>query len=269
MEISYFCQLAVTNTILVQGVKAKEFLQAHLTAQLNTKLEFFPTALCNVKGRVLATFYVNKITEQSYKLIFFSDLADLTMKFLGKTAPFSKVTLKKTENEFAIGLSLSPNLHFELEDALSCFEFTKELKLLHFDEKTKLSEITEMLINQNIKQRTSFDFYKELMSNHWLSVSQKTCKEFLPSRLNLIKNNVVSVNKGCYIGHEIIARMHFKSEDKYQIVTTNSPLSLDSGSSVIIDEKNIGVVLEKLGSEPQEVFYALSIRKDSLNLLKQ
>lgn len=50
----------------------------------------------------------------------------------------------------------------------------------------------------------------------------ETCEQFTPHELNYPELNAVSFNKGCYIGQEIIARMHYRGKLKTQLIHAHS-----------------------------------------------
>ena len=67
--------------------------------------------------------------------------------------------------------------------------------------------------------------------------------------LNMDKLNGVDFDKGCFVGQEITARMHYKSGVKKNTYTieTNNPLNI--GDSVMTDDgKNIGTVSSTIGN---------------------
>jgi tRNA-modifying protein YgfZ len=68
---------------------------------------------------------------------------------------------------------------------------------------------------------------------------------FLPHELNLIELGAVSLNKGCYTGQEIVARMHYKGKTKkilchHEFTTKRLP---QPGDTIYMGEQKAGVLL--------------------------
>jgi folate-binding protein YgfZ len=83
------------NTLKVSGPDAEKFLQGQVTCNVNTLLEKKSQlcALCNRKGRVIASF--NIIKEKDYFLMVLAeDMVEVAFKALDKYAKFSKTTLE-------------------------------------------------------------------------------------------------------------------------------------------------------------------------------
>ena len=67
--------------------------------------------------------------------------------------------------------------------------------------------------------------------------------------LNMDKLNGVDFDKGCFVGQEITARMHYKSGVKKNTYTIESDKPLNIGDSVMTDDgKNIGTVSSAFGN---------------------
>jgi folate-binding protein YgfZ len=261
MNSEFFSMLPKLSGIRIKGDRAKQFLQSHVTANLNDDFTLLPSALCNQKGRVVSLFFIQKIDDSHYQLWLQDALVDLTLKPLSKTAPLSRITLEKTHKAFAIGLKSKEAIG---HDATLDFNYSEELHLLIAESEAEQSSLINAFSERTLEEQKPFNFYKAIMYEHWFDLKNEASKAFLPNRLGLLANGVVSVNKGCYIGHEIIARLHFKSEEKYEPYICDKALNLDINETVLLDDKAIGLVLDKIGEEPNEVCYALSLRKDSV-----
>lgn len=74
-------------------------------------------------------------------------------------------------------------------------------------------------------------------------------EEFTPHMLNLDLLNAVSVSKGCYPGQEIVARTHFRGATKRRCLRFESAAPVAPGDKVSDGERNVGEVLNAIGSE--------------------
>jgi tRNA-modifying protein YgfZ len=91
--------------------------------------------------------------------------------------------------------------------------------------KTTLADASDELphILQAIPLEKYADIHKGLPA-----IYPETSGKFLPHDINLPELNVISFDKGCYTGQEIIARMHYKAKRKKRLalatITTSQPL---------------------------------------------
>lgn len=69
----------------------------------------------------------------------------------------------------------------------------------------------------------------------------ETSHRFLPHELNLIALKAVSLDKGCYTGQEIIARMHYKGKLKNHLykATLNTPIRPKAGANIINEAQHV------------------------------
>ena len=53
-----------------------------------------------------------------------------------------------------------------------------------------------------------------LIQQHIPTLAAKDQNRFTPQMLKLDQHHAISFNKGCYVGHEVISKIHFKGETK-------------------------------------------------------
>ena len=74
-------------------------------------------------------------------------------------------------------------------------------------------------------------------------------EKFTPHMLNLDLLQMVSVEKGCYPGQEIIARTHFRGASKRRCLRFSSDAPIQPGANVTDGDRNVGEVVNALGGE--------------------
>ena len=79
----------------------------------------------------------------------------------------------------------------------------------------------------------------------WLSQSEK----FTPHMLNLDMLDIVSLDKGCYPGQEIIARTHFRGTSKRRCLRFESTEPLSPGDKISDGQRDIGEVVNAIGND--------------------
>jgi len=72
---------------------------------------------------------------------------------------------------------------------------------------------------------------------------------FTPHMLNLDLLGAVSVDKGCYPGQEIVARTHFRGKTRRRCLRFESSGPVSAGDKVSDGDRDIGEVLNALGSD--------------------
>ena len=103
-------------------------------------------------------------------------------------------------------------------------------------------------------------FLAEQFKQGFADINNSNTAHFLTHELNLIPLNATSLTKGCFIGQEIVARMHYLGKQKKQCVmleTTEAWQSLqklDNGEVICATEglsPNVALVLQQGLSSPQ------------------
>lgn len=74
-------------------------------------------------------------------------------------------------------------------------------------------------------------------------------EKFTPHMLNLDLLQMVSVEKGCYPGQEIIARTHFRGVSKRRCLRFSCDAPIEAGANVTDGQRNVGEVVNALGGE--------------------
>ena len=102
-----------------------------------------------------------------------------------------------------------------------------------------------------------FDHYFEwnyLFANKIVLIKPQTSKQLMPTSLGYEKFDALSFNKGCYVGQEILARIHFKGKVKKEVCQVNLSDAINLQiNQIIYDEPNnpIGqVVLVETTEKP-------------------
>lgn len=74
-------------------------------------------------------------------------------------------------------------------------------------------------------------------------------EEYTPHMLNLDRLDAISLDKGCYTGQEIVARTHYRGASKRRLHRFVSPTPLVAGDKVSAGERNIGDVVNAIGTD--------------------
>src|SRR5690606_37612864 len=94
---NFLSSLPNFGVIQISGNNAATFLQGQLTCDINqvSDITGLPGALCNHKGRMLATFWIWKQEKTYFLLIPAANMASI-IQHLNKFAVFSKVSVSQS-----------------------------------------------------------------------------------------------------------------------------------------------------------------------------
>ena len=90
------------------------------------------------------------------------------------------------------------------------------------------------------------------LSHSW--IRSENSQLFLPQSLNYHEIDALDFEKGCYLGQEIIARMHFRGKLKKRLHLINDPVVvLKDGVLISQGRKKTLAVLKNTSGQPIEV----------------
>ena len=221
------------GALRVKGEEAKTFLQNIVSSdlsKLNTDSSML-SSLCNIKGRMISLFRLYK-HEGSYTLILPRDLIDKTQKMLTRYIFRAKVSITVVDNIKCLAVcGLAPNT--ALENALGTVPekingkcqhngltliklFDQPLTYLLIAEDKALANITVAL--NKVCQPADTALWDLLHIEHYQPIVTHTTSEtLLPQEIELEKLGGLSYQKGCFVGQEVIARLHYKGKLKHTL----------------------------------------------------
>ncbi len=279
---SFPCLFPLPYGILkISGPDSKVFLQGQLSCDLRTISPSHSSfgAYCNTKGRILAFFRLFKIGNVYYLRLPYELLNSITSE-LKRYAQFSKLTIQDVSTKkISIGLS-----NDNLKSLLS-----KYFNQIPTENNTVVNN-NQLTLIKTIGRTLRFELYgslhkiqtiwSELQSNFYLCgypawelndirslipevyLSTQAC--LLPHYINLPQLNAISLNKGCFRGQEIIARMAYRSKIKYRLkryYTKSSYKILLPGTKIYIHSEKGSQIISIIRSTVNE--------KDQLEILLQ
>ena len=229
----------------LSGEDSKKFLQGYTTCNLETvspeKAQI--GAICDIQGRVITSFL---LVEIKGKLILrmSKDLLEKTLGFLSKYIVFSKAEIKDISDELfchGIGVAESSFLHVKPLDKGLEIDLGNRRELWLCEKKSN----GEMCL----KDWTDLEIE---LSHSW--ISSENSQLFLPQSLNYHEIDALDFEKGCYLGQEIIARMHFRGKLKKRLHLINDPIvGLKEGVLISQGRKKTLAILKNTTDQPIEV----------------
>ena len=74
-------------------------------------------------------------------------------------------------------------------------------------------------------------------------------EKFTPHMLNLDLLGIISLDKGCYPGQEIVARTHYRGASKRRLLRFESTAPVAAGDKVSDGDRDIGEVVNAIGTD--------------------
>lgn len=151
---------------------------------------------------------------------------------LKKYAIFSHVEICEKHNILLLGIigALSKekllNIFKNLPNEKNSTYFENNIVILYFKKPyerfliiiDKNNPFLKKILELNNKETYPDNIWLALdIASHFPIVDHQTSKTFFPQSLNLEKLNGIDFTKGCYHGQEMIAKIHFKKLNKYQL----------------------------------------------------
>ena len=285
LDSELVCPITDFAILQVTGNDRYEFLQNQLTGDLNkseVKSEF--SSWCNLKGRVIANFLILNTTE-SYLLVLKKDMADYVLKKLKMYILRSDVKINDiTEQMLLVGLANfevhpgsplvstgGPREDGGVLELTGCEYGNRPGYLIRLpDFSNRFLAITHVTQMKGILYRiecckdeiVNFKIWNKLdilAGFAWIDFKNK--EKFLPQMLNLDKFGAVSFSKGCYVGQEVIARLHHRGKVKRTMKLISSIHELCPGSHLYVEDstRKVGDILNSSTNRSEKDFFGLAI----------
>lgn len=226
-DLSFFSLLSVT------GKDAVEFLHGQFTSDIRSladnTLQF--TAWCNAKGQVVNTLYLFKQGD-NVQVILPESVSNTFIKRLQMYIMRADIHIEKNEHKLICGIMLGDDKYQIIQKIsdkpiVTGGVFTgNNITYIHLltphERYILLAEVDDMVgfWEKHLDDLTRIGCMqweeKDIRSGlPW--ITEKTTEEFLPQYLGLDHFNAISLDKGCYPGQEVIARLHYRGRVKQDI----------------------------------------------------
>jgi len=179
---------SLCSCIHFSGENCSDFLNNLLISDLTAfdQNKFYYSAICNPKGRIISSLWLNKHPSGAINLICPKNMQETLLTFFN---------MRKFRLKIDISV-INTNIY------LSSSEIVQS--------ENELDHESKDVINK---------FYVRLFNVNFPWINKENTEKFIPQHVNLDQHdNVMSFTKGCYPGQEIIARMKFLGRVKKRMV---------------------------------------------------
>ncbi|WP_035385228.1 YgfZ/GcvT domain-containing protein [Ferrimonas futtsuensis] len=203
--------------IRISGDDTLTFLQGQLTINLMSleESQWSWGGHCDPKGKLLASFRLLKLNGDILMLMPRA-LIPVDMPQLQKYAVFNKVTITDASDDLPVHGLLG-------EDAcqLASELFAGEGNLRHQQGASLLLDESSALVLgelpgalATLERGSDQQWLRHEIAQAWPMLPASQSGELVPQMLNLDAVGGIQYDKGCYIGQETVARMHFRGGNK-------------------------------------------------------
>jgi folate-binding protein YgfZ len=216
------------QTLLIEGPDARAFAHAQFSSNVNSlEVDHWQfSAWLSAQGRVRSFFHLIRQAEDKFLLLLRGGEAASVAAALHPFVFRAKLTISALPaNTLATGPALPLHSMEHAGDVLSLGCGTHSMQLGAF-----------------ATDNDAWPRWQLHMGWPWLPES--TLDDLLPAALSLQHLAAVVVDKGCYPGQEIVARLHFRGGHKRHLhrVTLSQPVM--PGHVLRVDGKEVGRVLD-------------------------
>ncbi len=253
MTILNFCTLNSRSVIEVTGQDAPDFLQGLITNNISDVNPGKATyaALLTPQGKILFDFFVSQPQPGTYWLeCSCQQCADLAKRltFYKLRADVTIATLSDDHKVMCIWGDNAANL---LDNNLAGVVLGGYGYVDPRTTKAGLRVITNAGVTPDIGAEVDADAYTAHRVHLGLADSDDdigSSQRFV-HECNLDMTNGVDFSKGCYVGQEVVSRMHHKQAARKRILPVSSSLPLATGAAITANDKPIGEVLTTTGTD--------------------
>lgn len=242
-----------------------KLLQGQITTDMNAlaqnQLTF--TSFCDAKGRIVVSGWILRLSATQVWLVLAAGGFKLLTNLLTKFLPFYKgVEIENLTGAYSLFAAKNKILNLKTFTAIA--ENLKNKQNYFFIKDSNLFMKTQLLNehilmlganNNYVPNEQGLDFFLEQKEwdyhqaySGFVLVNKHLTSRFIPQMLNYQHFDAISLNKGCFTGQEVIARLEFRGKIKtcislFEASKINKLDEFFIGKKIIFAEKPVGEVI--------------------------
>ncbi|MBD8899829.1 folate-binding protein YgfZ [Rhodanobacter sp. DHG33] len=221
------------ETLLIEGPDALAFAHAQFSSNVQSLAvgawQF--SAWLNAQGRVRSLFHLARLDEQRLLLLLRGGEAEALGEALRRYVFRSKLTI--TASPWRI---LSTDAGLPLHEVRIA---SNDITLGCGTHSLRVGTDGEGDSNWRLPQ----------LQFGWPWLPPSTLDTLLPSALSLHRLQAIAIDKGCYPGQEIVARLHWRGGHKRHLCNVHLTRDATPGDTLRSNGNDVGVLLEVIGND--------------------
>ena len=228
------CHLDNRALFQLQGPEAEHFLQNVITNDLSALKdgECRPSALLTPQGKILFDFLVSRAGSETLRIECRADIAADLVKRLTLYKLRAKVDISEIEQRTIAVSWQSDSASSEKDSTLTDCRFPKDLNVRrHYGETPEADSTRER--------------WDELRISHAVAESGNdfALGDAFPHDVLYDQNGGIGLKKGCFVGQEVVSRMHHRGTARRRLLITESASDLPPpGTELRADGKPLGTL---------------------------
>jgi len=218
------------ETLLIEGPDAMAFAHAQFSSNVNSLAvgQWQFSAWLDPQGRVRALFHLARLADDRYLVLLRGGDATAMVEALRRFVFRSKLSLTALP---ARALTTGPAMPLHaISDA---------------------AEILSLGCDAHSLQITAADIGDDAwrlwqLRAGWPWLPTQTLNELLPAALSLQRLQAVAIDKGCYPGQEIVARLHYRGGHKRHLHSVTLSQAANAGDRLLSGDREVGCLLDVL-----------------------
>lgn len=220
--------LSALGVIQISGEDSISYLQGQLTCDMTLlhQNQWLAGAHCNAKGKLWSNFVILQATDALYMVMHKAVLAH-SLAALRKYAVFSKVEINDVSGRYQVVASTPEQ---SIAEAIATANLPIHCQISVHPNASAIGD----------ESRSRWMLHFIQYGYPWLA-NDTQVEQFIPQMLSLDTLDAISFTKGCYIGQETVARMHYRGKQNrvlYRLqghsdhpITTGDKLECSLGES--------------------------------------
>ncbi|MFC5580005.1 YgfZ/GcvT domain-containing protein [Rhodanobacter terrae] len=216
------------ETLLIEGPDAMAFAHAQFSSNVSSlatgRWQF--SAWLDPQGRVRALFHLARLADDRYLVLLRGGSALAMVEALRRFVFRSKLSLAALPLR---ALTTGPSMPLHM--------FGDDAGILSLGCDTHSLQITASEIGDDAWRLPQ-------LRAGWPWLPTQRLNELLPASLSLQRLHAVAVDKGCYPGQEIVARLHYRGGHKRHLHSVTLSQAANAGDTLRDGDREVGCVLD-------------------------
>lgn len=234
------------ETLLLEGADAPSFAHTQFSSAVTSLLvgRWQFSAWLDPKGRVLALFHLVRLADDRFLLLLRGGSAAAMAAALQRFVFRSRVHIQALPPR---GLSTGPALPQGVVVLATLDAGSNPASAT--DDHAALSLGCDSHSLRITNSDSCDDAWRLLqLRSGWPWLVESHLGTLLPASLSLLRLHAVAVDKGCYPGQEIVARLHFRGGHKRHLHRVTLPHETHPGETLRASDRDVGCVVDVVAS---------------------
>lgn len=216
------------ETLLIEGPDATAFAHAQFSSNVSSLAtgQWQFSAWLDPQGRVLALFHLVRLADDRYLVL-----------LRGGSAAAMADALRRFVFRSKLSLTALPPRALTTGRAMSLHAISDDSDTLSLGCDTHSLQITASGIGDDAWRLPQ-------LRAGWPWLPTQTLNELLPAALSLQRLQAVAIDKGCYPGQEIVARLHYRDGHKRHLHSVTLSQAANAGDVLCRGDREVGCVLD-------------------------